>query len=161
MEKLNTNTWISGFVDGEGCFSISFNLRKKMKNGIEVRPSFSISQKKDIGNLNYKIVNSFRSAFKGGFVRFSKSDQSWKYETRNVKHIVKKIIPYFQKNQLLTAKKLDFDKFSKICFLINSNHHLSLIGIKEIIEIAHTMNFSGKRKYLKDYLLKLLNEMKI
>ena len=37
-------SYITGFTDGEGCFSISFSKREKMKLGIEIRPSFSVSQ---------------------------------------------------------------------------------------------------------------------
>ncbi|MBU1956035.1 MAG: LAGLIDADG family homing endonuclease, partial [Candidatus Margulisbacteria bacterium] len=41
------NPWyITGLCDGEGCFSVSFNLRSKLKTGIEVRPSFSVSLNK-------------------------------------------------------------------------------------------------------------------
>ena len=36
--------WLTGFTDGEGCFSVSFNKRDRLKLGIEVRPSFSIGQ---------------------------------------------------------------------------------------------------------------------
>lgn len=45
MELLNP-FWVTGFVDGEGCFSIHFVENKKFKLGLEVRPSFSIGQSK-------------------------------------------------------------------------------------------------------------------
>jgi len=163
MEKasLNNNSWVTGFVDGEGCFSISFNLREKMNYGIEIRPSFSISQKRDKEGLNHKIISSFVHFFEGGFVRFSKKDQIWKYETRRMEHIIEKIIPYFEVNKLITSKKNDFEEFKKICFLIYSKHHLSLVGIKEIISTSYKMNSLGKKKYSENFLLKLIDKMKI
>lgn len=99
--------------------------------------------------------------FKGGFIRFSKNDQVWKYEVRNIEDINDKIIPYFDKNKLKTSKVNDFEKFKRSCHLIKSNRHLSYEGIKEIIEIAYSMNISGKKKYLKDFLLRLLDKVKI
>lgn len=161
MEICVDNFWLTGFVDGEGCFSISFNLRNKIKVGIETCPSFSISQKKDKYGINYNLICDFVKIFKGGFVRFSNIDQTWKYETRNICHIWDNVIPYFDNNPLRSAKKIDFKKFRDVCSLIKSNKHLSRDGIFEIIEIAFSMNFSGRRKYFKEFLLKSLEKVKI
>lgn len=68
--------WISGFVDGEGRFCVSFNLKKRLSLGIEVRPSFSISQTKDREGLNLKCLQDFLSFFDCGFIRFSKRDNT-------------------------------------------------------------------------------------
>ncbi len=46
MELLNP-FWVTGFRDGEGCFSIQFVENKKYKLGLEVRPSFYIGQSKN------------------------------------------------------------------------------------------------------------------
>lgn len=162
MENINKEDfWLAGFADGESCFSISFNLRAKMNYGIEIRPSFSISQKRDKENMNYEILVWVMNFFHGGSVRFSKNDQIWKYETRNIEHISSQIIPYFENFPLRTSKRNDFLKFKRICFLIKSKHHLSMDGIKEIIEISSLMNVSGKRKFSKDFLLRLVSKVKI
>ena len=155
------DAWLTGFVDGEGCFSISFSLRSKMKHGFEIRPSFSCAQRKDKDSLNKTVLNKIKNLFQAGFIRFSKKDQMWKYEVRQINDICEKIIPYFETNILRTAKKLDFEKFKKICLIIKSNHHLSVSGVKQIINLAFTMNVSGKRKYEKEFLLKLLDKVKI
>jgi hypothetical protein len=34
-------------------------------------------------------------------------------------------------------------------------------GVKEIIDLAFSMNISGKRKYKKEFLLKLLDKVKL
>ena len=155
------DAWLTGFVDGEGCFSISFSLRSKMKHGFEIRPSFSCAQKKDKDSLNKMVLDEIQNLFQAGFIRFSKKDQMWKYEVRQINDICEKIIPYFETNMLRTAKKLDFEKFKKICLIIKSNHHLSVSGVKQIINLAFTMNVSGKRKYEKEFLLKLLDKVKL
>ena len=155
------DAWLTRFVDGEGCFSISFSLRSKMKHGFEIRPSFSCAQRKDKDSLNKIVLDEIQNLFQAGFIRFSKKDQMWKYEVRQIDDICKKIIPYFETNVLRTSKKLDFEKFKRVCLIIKSNHHLSISGVKEIINLAFTMNVSGKRKYEKEFLLKLLDKVKI
>lgn len=159
--KGKQEAWLTGFVDGEGCFSVSFSLRSKMKNGFEIRPSFSVAQRKDRDNLNWTVLVEIQNFFQAGFIRFSKKDQMWKYEVRDIEDIWKKIIPYFEVNRLRTSKKLDFEKFKKICLIIKSNHHLSISGGEEVINLAFEMNVSGKRKYKKEFLLKLLDKVKI
>src|SRR6266568_6266576 len=41
---MDISSYISGYVDGEGCFTVSFSPRSKLRVEWEVRPSFSVSQ---------------------------------------------------------------------------------------------------------------------
>ena len=147
------NPWyVTGLADGEGCFSISFNFRKKLNCGIEVRPSFSITlNKREIISLK-----EIREYFKVGGIRFSKKDQCYKYEVRSIKEIYKNIIPHFEKYPLNTSKDKDFKIFKRLCFLIYANQHLSKNVLIKIIQEAYKMNSSGKRKIPKEKLLKQL-----
>jgi len=45
--KRNIAEYISGYIDGEGCFSVSFSRRSKLLVGWETKPSFSVSQNYD------------------------------------------------------------------------------------------------------------------
>ena len=149
-------SYVTGFVDGEGCFSVSFSLRKKMKYGIEVRPSFSVSQHK----RNKEIILFFHKYFACGGVRFSKRDQNYKFEVRGIDDLVQIIIPHFKQCPLQTSKRGDFKKFSQICKLIHSNQHLNKKGLTKIIELATSMNEAGQRRISKKDLLRILNKMK-
>ena len=40
-------SYLSGFVDGEGCFCVTFNKSNRHKFGWDIRPSFSVSQNRD------------------------------------------------------------------------------------------------------------------
>lgn len=144
--------YITGFVDGEGCFSISFNRREKMKSGIEVRPSFSIGQNKK----SLSILKDIQNYFECGAIRFSKIDQTYKYEVRSVGDIKEHIIPHFEKYPLQTAKLHDFQNFVWICNQISALRHLNNVFLREIIEKAYDMNESGKRKYSKQELLRII-----
>ena len=46
-EMRNIPEYISGYVDGEGCFTVTFNQKAKALLGWELRPSFSVSQNED------------------------------------------------------------------------------------------------------------------
>ena len=149
---MEFNSYITGFVDGEGTFSVSFNYRPRIKTRIEVRPSFSISQHKRNKDILFKI----REYFGVGGIRFSKRDQNYKYEVRSIKDLTGIIIPYFKKYPLKTKKNHDFRKFEKICRKIDSKHHLNTKHLEEIIELACSMNEAGKRKYSRKKLLTLM-----
>lgn len=149
---MDIKSYITGFVDGEGCFMISFSLRSKMKYKIEVRPSFSVSQNK----RSKEIIFLLHKYFACGGVRFSKKDQNYKYEVRSISDLVKNVIPHFQKYPLKTAKKVEFEKFSEICQLIYSSHHLSQAGLVKIIKLSENLNVSSNKKYNRNDLLKMI-----
>jgi hypothetical protein len=149
---MDINSYITGFVDGEGCFLVSFSLRSKMKLGIEVRPSFSVSQHKRSQDIIFFLQRFFRC----GGVRFSNKDQNYKFEVRNITELVKIIIPHFKKYPLMTTKKDEFERFTKICELIYSNHHLSKVGLEEILMLSEKLNIDGNKKYRRTDLLKMI-----
>ena len=139
----NVREYISGYVDGEGCFSVSFSRRSKMLVGWETKPSFSVSQNQDRAEVLYLIQKRFGC----GFIRRDFSDKTLKYEVRSLDDLVKKVIPHFKKYPLISSKQKDFLKFKDICLLMKMNNHKHPLGLKRIIKIAFTMNPGGKRKY--------------
>ena len=154
QETMSTEfAWyMTGFVDGEGCFSISFTKREKLKSGIEVRPSFSIGQNR----RSLPVLERAKLYFGCGAIRYSRHDQTYKYEVRSIGDIRKHIIPHFQKYPLQTYKSHDFATFSWICDEIAASRHLNRDNLAAIIERAYTMNESGRRKYTKKSLLQII-----
>ncbi len=149
--------YITGLVEGEGCFSVSFNLRGRLKVGIETRPSFSVT----LSKRDLSIVKALRGYFGCGGIRFSRSDGTYKFEVRSVSDLVKKVIPHFERYPLKGAKGEDFRKFVRVCDMVRRNLHLSRKYLPEIIDIAYSMNPSGKRKHTKENLLRVLGEVKV
>src|SRR5439155_2562573 len=140
---MDLTSYISGFVDGEGCFCVSFQPSRRHRFGWEVRPSFSVSQNADRANLLYAIQELWGC----GFIRPDRSDKTIKFEVRTVSDLVEKVLPHFRSNPLLSSKQKDLEKFARICELINARHHLEQDGLEEIVRLAMGMNPSGKRKY--------------
>jgi LAGLIDADG endonuclease len=140
---MDLDSYISGFVDGEGCFCVSFQPSRRHRFGWEVRPSFSVSQNADRAELLYEIQNRWGC----GFIRPDRSDKTLKLEIRNVRDLVEKVLPHFRAYPLRSSKQADVERFERICQLVKDGKHLGLEGFEEIVRIAMEMNPSGKRKY--------------
>lgn len=142
---MNVNSdWVTGFVDGEGTFYVGINKNDTMSIGYQVLPEFRIVQhKKDI-----KLLYALKDFFGVGVVRVNHDDR-YELRIRSLQHLNEKVIPHFDKYTLLTQKKFDFIKFKQIIHLMNQNKHLTVDGLKKIIEIAEKMNRQEKIKAIK------------
>ncbi len=156
-KHMDFASYVSGFVDGEGCFSVSFNLRAKLKTGIEVRPSFSIGQ----NERSLKLLRAIEQFFGCGSIRYSSRDACYRYETRDIRELMRKILPHFEKFPLQSDKAKDFKIFRDICERMTMAKHLNPKHLRQIIHLAYRMNGSGKRKYTEAELLRVLDKMKI
>lgn len=145
-------SYLSGYADGEASFCISFSVRPKLLTKIEIRPSFSVSQNGD----RSEVLNLFRKYFESGFIRPDRSDHTLKYETRSLSVLIEKVIPHFRKFPLLSSKQVDFNKFALICELMMEGKHKDKNSLREIVEIAYSMNNGGIRKNKKEQLLSLI-----
>lgn len=146
--------YVTGLVDGEGSFLVSFSVRKKFQTGVEVRPSFALAQHQ----RNRLILERVREFFQCGAIRFNTRDQTYKYEVRSVQNLVTQILPHFVKYPLQTSKRKDFELLCEICRLIENRTHLSTDGLQQIINLAYQMNNLGARRYVKQ---ELLQKMKV
>ncbi len=149
--------YITGLTEGEGCFSVSFTLRDRLSVRIETRASFSIS----LNKRDKVLLERVRQCLSCGGIRFSRSDNTYKYEVRNIAELTEKVIPHFEKYPLQGSKAEDFQKFREICKMIRANLHLSRKYLPRIIELAYSMNPSGKRRYTKEFLLQVLGGEKV
>src|SRR5581483_1530906 len=152
IKDRNIHEYISGYVDGEGCFSVSFSRRDKFLVGWETKPSFSVSQNEDRSETLYEMQKIFDSRF----MRKYFSDKTLKYEVRSLNDLLTKVIPHFETYPLRSSKQKDFQLFKKVCLLMKENKHLDKEGLQKIVELAHGMNPSGKRKYSKEIILETL-----
>ena len=145
--------YISGFVDGEGAFSVTVSPRSSLKVGWEIRPSFSLSQNKTSRGVLFKMKEFFNC----GHMRPSTKDNTFKYEVRSLKELQEKIIPHFDKYPLHTSKCKNFEIFKKIVQLMVEERHLDQEGIKEILKHLEKLNASSKKIYSRKKLQRLMN----
>ena len=149
---MDLPSYISGFVDGEGCFCVPFCRSKRHRLGWDIRPSFSVSQNGDRSELLYVI----RDYWKCGFIRPDRSDQTLKYEVRSVGELTTIVLPHFREYPLQSSKQRDLELFDRICCLMQQRRHLQVDGLQQIVRLAMRMNPSGKRKYTESDILKSL-----
>jgi len=135
--------YITGFVDGEGNFSISISPRNFKDVKWEIRPSFSISQRKRDRGILFKIKDYFGC----GIVRPNRKDNTYKYEVRSLQDLKNKIIPHFKKYPLQTTKRIDFEIFSQVIQIMEEGKHLTKDGLKEIIELLQKLPPERRKKY--------------
>lgn len=157
LTKINLESYISGYVDGEGCFCISIRPRKGNKTGWEVVAGFAVAQNED----RAEVLRLMKDYFKCGFIRRNIGDKTLKYETRNLNDLTTKIIPHFEKYPLRSGKQKDFEIFKRVCQKMNKGEHLTNKGIIAITELVSKMNVSGKRGYNQTTILNSLSKMKI
>jgi len=135
--------YITGFVDGEGSFSISISPRNFKDVKWEVSPSFSISQDKRNRGILFKIKDYFGC----GTIRPNRKDNTYKYEVRSFQDLKNIIIPHFKKYPLQTTKKIDFEIFTKVIQIMEEGKHLTKEGLREIIELVSKLPPERRRKY--------------
>ncbi len=143
---MDIKSYLSGYVDGEGCFCVSINKSSRHQFGWEIRPSFSVSQNGD----RAEVLETLRRQLACGTIRPDRSDRTLKYEVRSVAELVERVIPLFEEYPLLSGKRRDFEHFAEICRMMYQGQHQTKEGFGRILELAFEMNPSGKRKYTKD-----------
>jgi hypothetical protein len=147
--------FVTGLAEGEGCFCVSFAVRRKLRMGLEVRPSFALSlNERDLG-----LLTDLQAFFGVGSIRHSKGDRTYKYEARSTSELIRRIVPHFEAYPLRGCKARSFQGFSEVCRMIEQGDHLTRDGLIEIIGIASEMNL-GKRRYSQAELLRVLGEVK-
>lgn len=140
---MDIKAYLSGFVDGEGCFCVSINKSKRHRFGWEIRPSFSVSQNGD----RAEVLEILRHSFSCGTIRPDRSDRTLKYEVRSVADLVERVLPHFEENPLLSGKRREFELFAEVCRRMYRGEHLNREGFERILDLAFEMNLSGSRKY--------------
>ena len=127
--------WITGFVDGEGCFHVGINPHSDMKCGYQVLPEFTVVQhERDV-----QLLHALKDHFGCGVVRKNHGDRM-AYRVRGKEHLLERIIPFFEKHSLKSKKRSDFAKFRRIVRMMEAGDHLSAEGVEEIRRIASQMN---------------------
>ena len=120
LQRVDVPSYISGYVDGEGCFTVSISPRPTLGVGWEVRPSLSVSQNGD----RSEVLLLMQKYFGCGTIRPDRSDRTLKWEVRSLPLLVTRIIPHFQAYPLLSGKRSDFELFARICERMTMREHL-------------------------------------
>jgi hypothetical protein len=140
--------WIVGFVDGEGCFNIDVHKKLDMKWQLQMQPEFVVVQ----NERDLQVLHALKDYFGCGSVSVNKKDQyglRYCYRVKSVKQIKEKILPFFDKHSLKTKKKIEYQRFRRICLLLDKGHHReSLENFLEVYDLA--VNLRGRSREKKE-----------
>ena len=104
--------WIVGFVDGEGCFSVSRFRNKTCSSGYQVLYEFVVTQ----GKSSEKAMNAIKDYFNCGHVYINRRHDNHhehllRFCVRKQSDLKTVIIPFFRKYPLQSAKRAQFEVF--------------------------------------------------
>ena len=137
-------SWVVGFVDGEGCFSVSVhrNDLARPTGGWHVQPTFQVSQHQDHTDILQELARFFGC----GTVR-SKGENSQVdvYTVHSSIQLEERIIPFFEANEL-RVKRSDFESFAFITRAIRTRSHHRPDVFTEVVKRAYSMNLRGKQR---------------
>lgn len=142
--------YLAGFADGEGSFNVAFRPRSDHRMPWKVTVTFNVSQRDDT------ILRVFKDVFEGGNL-WQRKDGVWYYETRSLPLILGRVIPFFRKFQIRSARANDFDVFCEIAERMSRGEHLTKHGIQAIVKLRSPMNRGGKRRYPDEFILDSLD----
>ncbi len=136
--------WVCGFVDGEGCFSVSIhgNPYVRRTRGWQVRPVFQVSQHES----HVLLLEELRGFFGCGKVRTKGgSSRVMVYAADTMKDLEEHILPFFEAHHLIVKRK-DFELFARIVRSMRRKEHLEPDGFERIVRLAFAMNANGKQR---------------
>src|SRR3989344_686402 len=141
QERLDPN-WITGFVDGEGCFYVGINQHNRTRQW-QLLPEFRIVQHQRDEQVLQKIQNYFGF----GVVTINHGDRK-EFRVRGLWNL-NKIVEFFKIHKFQTlSKQKSFEVFSQVIKMMNSKEHLTDEGRKRIANLSSTVNKKVIPKYL-------------
>lgn len=129
--------WITGFVDGEGCFIVGVCIHPDCQIADQLQPEFSVAQhSKDI-----QVLYALKDHFGCGSIQLPKGDKvvaQWR--VRKLSHLIKYVIPFFEKHKLKTKRGIEFQRFRRLCLMLDQKVHLSSKeGFEECLQLARNL----------------------
>ena len=150
QERPGFEQWVVGFVDGEGCFSISVVQNHGCRLGWQVQHEFSVTQAAPSRPALLELIEFFGC---GRIIESERKDNHryrlLRYSVKSRSELVERIIPFFEEHPLMTAKKADFESFAAVISMTRDKRHLTLEGLETIAHVTETMNRRQRSRYLE------------
>jgi LAGLIDADG endonuclease len=139
---------LSGFALGEGTFMVVARRRSDYIVKWKLSAAFNVSQK------DRAPLDLFRTTLGCGTTRKAGND-GWYWEVNDLRDILSRVIPFFERFPLIGRKAEDFDRFRAAARIL-SRKNLSYQDYAEVLALREGMNGGGKRRYtmqriLRDY----------
>jgi hypothetical protein len=139
------DAYIAGYVDGEGCFAISVQRNPSCRVGFQLMPEFRVSQNDE----RPEVLELIRERLGCGYIKAnSKKDRALVLVVRERSALLESVIPFFERVPLLSAKRIEVEKFAHVVRAMASGQHLEPGGFRGLLDIAMTMNGGGRFRHV-------------
>jgi len=145
MNKLNY-WFITGLSDANSSFVVNIIKDKTSATGYVIQVSFELS-------LNYKdkaLLENIKYTLGVGYTFYNSKDKIYKFKVSNINELFNVIIPHFKKYSLITQKNADFSLFSEIVRIIKNKEHLTVQGLKYIVNLNTILNLRMSHHLIKN-----------
>ena len=137
-------SWVVGFVDGEGCFSVSVHRNPFVRRtrGWQLSAAFQVYQ-----HEHHRSVLEELAVFFGCGVIHPKGPNSsvLTYSVHHLKELDEQVIAFFELHPL-RVKSNDFALFAQIVRAMRRKEHLEPSGFERLVTLAYGMNANGKQR---------------
>ena len=135
-EGIADPNWFTGFVDGEGSFSVDTS-KVKTDGSFYTKLSFSVSQHVRDEILLTQFINYLEC---GRIVKASNRPDGVLFIVSKFLDIKEKVIPFFQNYPLLGVKSMDYLDFCEVAKMIDNRTHWTPESLKKIRSLKSGMN---------------------
>jgi LAGLIDADG endonuclease len=150
QERPGAEQWVVGFVDGEGCFSISVVRNHGCRFGWQVQHEFAVTQAASSRPALELLVEVFGC---GRIIEqhrpLDHRQTLLRFSVKRRGELVGRVVPFFEANPLRTAKRADFERFAHVLQMMEAGQHRSEEGLRAIAAITQLMNRRQRSRYLE------------
>ena len=150
QERPGFEQWVVGFVDGEGCFSISVVRNRGCRLGWQVQHEFSVTQAASSRSALVELLEFFGC---GSLIENKRHDDHrellMRFSVKRRQDLVDVVVPFFEEHPLRTAKVKDFARFSRVIRWMDAGDHLTEEGLRRIASETEQMNRRQRSRYLE------------
>jgi hypothetical protein len=134
--KQISNEFISGYIDGDGSFFISFQKDGQIKTGFNITSDLQSKPLLEQIKKQFNNIGTINNGTKGELV----------YTVNGITQINEILIPFMDKNPIFSERASHYVKFRTVSILLKREKPLQLQTILNIVELAYNMNKKGKHR---------------
>ena len=150
QERPGLAEWIVGFVDGEGCFSIAVVRNATCGLGWQVQHEFAVVQASP-SRAALELVHDVLGC--GRIVEQTRHDNHrhslLRFSVKRRRELLDVVVPFFEVHPLVTAKRLDFERFALVLRMMEAGVHRTQEGLSAIASITEEMNRRQRSRSLE------------
>ena len=147
QERPHNPWYVTGFVDAEGCFSVSVRPHPTVEAPTRwlMAPVFQSYQHRD----GLRILEDLREFFGcGTLVPKGPNSNVITFSVHGLVNLSTLVLPHFKRYPLQTYKATEYEKFCEVVKGMRAKEHRDPEGFLRLARIAFSMNPRGKnRKY--------------